>query len=62
MQHSIKMNIKNKREKIQGGILAEGFMIDDVRYVQHIDNGENSVLRALLMGYIYGFNLLNIAI
>ena len=31
--HSIKMNTNNRREKIQGGILAKGFM-DDFRYVQ----------------------------
>ena len=28
------MNTKNKREKIQGGILTKSFIIDDFRYIQ----------------------------
>ena len=51
------------REKIQWEILAKSFIIDDL-YVQQqerIEKEEKYILRALPNGYIYGFNLLNIA-
>ena len=60
--HSIKMNTKNRREKIKGGILAKGFS-DGFRYVprENTENEESTFCKHCLMGYIQDFNLLNIA-
>ena len=44
--HSNKINTKNRRETIQGGILAKGFM-DDFRYIHP---GRKYILKALING------------
>ena len=60
------MNTKNRKEKIQGRILAKSFIDDFVYKTENTENEESTsrehrLRRALPTGYIYGFNLLNIA-
>ena len=53
------MNTKNRREKIQRGILAKGF-IDD--FGVKTENEKKVHFDSTIYRYIYGFNLLNIVL
>ena len=53
--HSIKMNTKSKREKMQGRILAKSFVLMSSGMYTRMKKVHFE--RSIYIGYVYGFSL-----